>query len=344
MFERTVSARTAAAPRRSNCRRLNVEALDARDVPATFYVTSGDDSGPGTLRDALNTMDQNVPNQIIIEVHEIRLDSQLYAYDSAGVEIDSDRSTAGQVDIEPSTPAEYGQFRFLTSGIADSGITTLNGLLVMHFGTNGDGGAVLNLGLRLNVDMCSFHYNTAAGNGGAIASTPGLQLNITDSGADHNSAGGYGGFVYFAPNGNDQSLSITDSGYNMSDYGYNSAQLGGAVYSVTNGTVYIQASAEFNTARNGAAFYLVGGVQQVDISGNYQSVTDNFSTSTDGPTGAVYSLGAASVWIASSSFGYGYIANNSPNDGVNYFDVYVAADSLASAYVRIYGTTNVPMS
>lgn len=339
MFERILSARvansTSATSRRGNCRRLNVEALDARDVPATFYVTSGDDSGLGTLRDALNTMDQNVPNQIIIEVGSIGLDSQLYAYDSAGVEIAAAPGT--MVDIEPTSPAEWGHFRFLTSGIADSGVTTLNSLLVMHFGTSGDGGAVLNLGLQLNVNLCAMDDNVAAGNGGAIASTPGLQLNIADSGFDDNSAGGYGGAIYFAPNGNDTSLSITDSGSGMSGYSSNSAKLGGAVYSVTNGTVYIQAGMSFNVAQNGAAIYMVGGVQQVDIDGSrFLSITDNTCTSPDGATGAVCSIGAASVWIASSTGdGYGNIFGNAST-----YDVYVAPDSWASAYVNIYGNVN----
>lgn len=318
---------------------LRLERLEDREVPATFYVTSEADSGSGTLREALETMNPNEYNQIFIQVGAIELNSQLYAYDTAEVEIIGDYNPLFPVLIRPAQEL-MGEFRFLTSGLANQGTTTLSNLDIRYFGTTGDGGAILNLGLQLNVDGCIISENMAAGNGGAIASTPGLQLNVTNSGFEYNTAGGNGGAVYFAPNGGVENLTIDGSGFMENT----ASGLGGAVYSVTLGTVYIRSQFSMNSAENGGAIYMMGGIQQVDmrpVSGGPGPgggpgpitipyfVTGNTSTGS-GTTGAVVSAGAASVWIE------GIIQANSST-----YDVYILAPaSWATVHVSIAGTVN----
>jgi predicted outer membrane repeat protein len=276
--------------------RLDLDALEPRDVPATLHVTNGDDSGPGSLRAALDEMNNgplmNQLVEIVIDegVTDIQLESQLYAYNSAGVVIEG--VSEGRVHIHPVAGSE-GAFRFLTSGLGNSGVSTLLHLAVTDFGTNENGGALLNLG-TLTVDDCWFQRNVAGGNGGAIAST-GFNLTIEESlfgGAfqwDGNTAAGVGGAIWFAPAGVNN-LTVTDS-----QFGSNIASLGGGIYTVTLGTTDIEITFfVYNTATTGAAIFHEGGILQIVGNPEFWHITFNYAASGGA---AVYTVGAASIYI-----------------------------------------------
>lgn len=244
----------ASVPRPPRRARPRLEALDARDVPATFYVTTGADSGPGSLRDAIDQNNtgvyMNTPNEIVIqpEATYIQLLSTLEAINSASLTI-RPADPATTVLVEPAPFLPRYQFRFLSTGLANQGTFVLSNLRVRNFGTTGDGGAILHRGLLLEVRNCDFVNNRAAGNGGAIANV-GLDVTIKDHsyfGGMHelpgNVAGGSGGAVWFFPNGGNRRLLIQNSDFGMrwyidpgelQDTGGNSAGLdGGAIYSRT---------------------------------------------------------------------------------------------------------------
>jgi hypothetical protein len=218
---RRVPAR-ARPPRQA---RPQLEALDRRDVPATFYVTTGSDSGPGSLRDAINQNNtgpnMNTPNEIIIQsgVTTISLMSTLSVTNSASLSIHTANPAGPNVIIAPAPFLPHYQFRFLTAGLGNQGTFSLTNLTIWHFGTTGDGGAILHQGLLLELDHCALVDNRANGNGGAVADT-GLDLTIKDhcyfgagAGFSGNVAGTSGGAVWFFPNGGDRRLLVQDSDF-----------------------------------------------------------------------------------------------------------------------------------
>jgi hypothetical protein len=71
-FWKALTGRLKTTPRPAGARRPQLEALEERQVPATFYVWNSGDSGPGTLRQAI--LDSNAsPSQIGVNDIEFEL-------------------------------------------------------------------------------------------------------------------------------------------------------------------------------------------------------------------------------------------------------------------------------
>jgi len=245
--------------------RPRLEALESRDVPATFWVTNGTDSGPGSLRAAIEATNTgiylDIPNEIVIadNVSTITLTSSLHTINQSTLVIrPNNMSPSNEVHITPPPfqPFLFHTFRFLTTGLGNQGRFYLHNLDIRHFGSSTDGGAILHLGTLLEVSNCDFTNNWAA-NGGAIAVT-GFDLTIRDNcyfggqgqfgmipGGSGNMASGHGGALYFFPNGGTRRLLVQDSDFgervwfhrnanDALDFGGNTAGgNGGAIYSRT---------------------------------------------------------------------------------------------------------------
>jgi predicted outer membrane repeat protein len=301
-----VSPRASASVRHEP--RLKVETLEQRDVPATFWVTNGNDSGAGSLRAALETAATgpyiDVPNEVIIDddVSQILLESQLYIPNSSTFEIRLETpptNTTEYVQIRPAFGLEH-DFRFATIGFGNQGEYELRGLYVSYFGTTESGGVIDYRGSQLTLRDCLFEYNQSGGNGGVISAT-GLELTINNCSFGYeNHADGHGGAVYFSPNGGVHPLTITDSKFAQNSAGGN----GGAVYSRTTGTTTITGSDldtlvfSMNVADGyGGAIYHELGSLVLTTPLNSYPISDNFSAG-----GAVTSHSAASVYVNADIF------------------------------------------
>jgi predicted outer membrane repeat protein len=297
-----VSLRASASVRHE--RGLKLESLEQRDVPATFWVTNGNDSGAGSLRAALETAATgpyiDVPNEVIIDdaVDQIFLQSQLSIPNSSTLEIRLETPPANPteyVNIRPAFGLEH-DFRFATIGFGNQGEYELSGLYLDYFGTTESGGVIDYRGSQLTVRECVFEYSQAGENGGVISAT-GLELTIIDCGFGYeNHADGHGGAVYFSPNGGVHPLTITDSQFAQNSAGGN----GGAVYSRTTGTTTITGSdvgtlvfiTNAAAGFGGAIYHELGSLILTTPLNSFPWISDNASQG-----GAVTSHSAASVYI-----------------------------------------------
>jgi predicted outer membrane repeat protein len=162
---------------------LSVELLELRDVPAVILVTNGNDSGAGSLRQAIIDSNQVVPE---------------------GDTIRSDPSVV-YIGLESELPIIYGNLTIQGSTSADgthvNGITQLEQVATPYAArfftmvANGDSVTLQWLGMESGgaVGTSGSGIN-AGGNGGAIRSM--TQLTIEDCDIEDNIALGYGGAVY----------------------------------------------------------------------------------------------------------------------------------------------------
>jgi hypothetical protein len=227
------SSTTSSKSTKQRSNRLRAELLESRDVPATFFVTNGNDSGAGSLRDAIEQ------SQVILaDADEIVIDPSVGVITLASPLPDLLESHTISATPTPEgmpgvfiTPVEeqFQQFRFATF-LPTAGVLTLRGIHLDQFGTNsinplfdlnggaincwgnlqlydcsitncssvGSGGA-LSVDKSLTVENCTITGNTAAGAGGGIysASTSVVVWSITNSFLSSNTAlGGSGGAIF----------------------------------------------------------------------------------------------------------------------------------------------------
>lgn len=168
------------------------EQLDERIVPANFRVTSLADSGVGTLRDALTTLNANPgEHHIYFDVRgTITLQSAL---PDVTTNIDIWGPGASNLTIERSTAAGTPQFALFTNATMGNDLYMWD--LTLRGGNNsGFGGAITNWGC-VELTRVVVANNTAAAHGGAIYSGSGTMLEL-DRCTFSNNAGIYGGAVY----------------------------------------------------------------------------------------------------------------------------------------------------
>jgi predicted outer membrane repeat protein len=165
--------------------RLSVQCLEARDVPASFVVTSLADSGAGSLRRAvtsanalpgLDTITFTVTGTITLTSGQVNIDDAL-TVNGPG---------AGSLSISGNSTSrvfEIGQATTI------SGVTLTKGLA-----SNANGGAILSHS-DLTLANCTLTNNTAGVEGGAVCSDSSLTLNINNCQLLSNKAGVTGGAV-----------------------------------------------------------------------------------------------------------------------------------------------------
>ena len=201
---------------------------------ASFTVTNADDSGAGSLRQAIADANANVGEDTIgfassVSGQTIALASQLPAVtDGAGLTVDGGRSGV--------TISGAGQVRVFE--VAGGATLTLERLTIADGnGAPGSGGGVLNLG-NLRVTRSTLSGNVAP-SGGAIANSGSAE--VTSSTLSDNTASGSGGAVH-----NQGSLRVTGS--TLAD---NGAASGDGIHSGAGGSATLRNTIVANSPPGG---------------------------------------------------------------------------------------------
>jgi autotransporter-associated beta strand protein len=207
-------------------RRLGLESLEGRVVPAAFHVTTAADTGPGSLRAAVNGANGSAGSTIDFQLASgttITLGNTLPA-----ITADATITGPGAGLLTVSGGGKYTVFTVGTSGQSRSPVVTISGLSIAG-GNATFGGGIFNWG-DLTVTDSTFSGNVAD-YGGAVYTRPtdagvGGRLTLTRDAFVGNKAGrpgdfGAGGAVNNFAGG---VVTITSSAFTG-----NSAHYGGAV-------------------------------------------------------------------------------------------------------------------
>lgn len=270
-FRRLLSRRGATPlERRDHQAQLNVELLDERQMLATFTVTNLDDSGAGSLRDAILQANATTgADEIDFSVTgDIDLDSgQLTITDALTI------TGPGSANLSVNQTASNSRVFYINT---DSGDVLISGLTISGGDLEGEGGGIFATGSGTLTVSNSLITGNAAYIGGGIASQ--ANLIVTNSQFTNNYGFRLGGGIAFYASVETGSTSLTIT---SSTFEGNSTIGGGggvSVYAINaNANVVIQGDTSFtgNTASNGGGLSLyLGGtdatvtVQQTTISGN----------------------------------------------------------------------------
>jgi hypothetical protein len=245
------------------------DASAAPDAPAvTATVTNCNDSGPGTLRQAVldATSHEVVTFTTSLSCHTITLASTIdIAHD---VTIDG----PGPSSMSVSGNGAVGVFHI------ESDVTVAISGLTIEKGSAPNGGGIFNDG-RMTVSDSSLSDNSATTGGGAIWSNGSVE--VTDSTLSENSADYYGGAIYSASNG---ALSVTDSSLsdnsatsfeiNYPGYAYGGGIAAYGTATVANTTLDGNRAASFGGGSGGGGIYVGGTMSVTDttVSGNSNSI------------------------------------------------------------------------
>jgi hypothetical protein len=252
---------------------LGVVALSAFfTVPAasaaSATVTNCNDSGPGTLRQAVldATSHEVVTFAPFPSCHTITLVST--------IDIAHDLTIEGP---GPGSMAVSGNGAVGVFHVEFGATVAISGLTIEE-GSSPNGGGIFNGG-RLTVSKSTLSDNFADTGGGAIWSNG--PVKVTDSTLSDNSTDYYGGAIYSASNG---TLSVTDStlsdnsatslGINYPEYAYGGGIAAYGTATVADTTLAGNRAASFGGGSGGGGIY-VGGMMNVTdstISGNSNSI------------------------------------------------------------------------
>ena len=220
--------------------------------PVTFIVTSVEDSGPGTLREAI----ANASSGDIIDldvVGEIKLSSGELAI---GKELQIQGPGADELAVKGNFVSRV--FAITVGGnVAISGVTIANGS-----NTEGDGGAIVNIGTLTLTDTVVMD-SVAGLNGGGISN--GGKLTLVNTTVTGNDASGEGGGIW-----NTGDLTLTDSTITN-----NSSSWGGGIATVgTLAVTYTTISGNSAVTQGGGGIAISGAatLSKSTVSGNISSV------------------------------------------------------------------------
>ncbi|MDQ3982368.1 MAG: hypothetical protein M3271_06765 [Actinomycetota bacterium] len=187
---------------------------------ATFTVTTTDDAGPGSLRQAVldangspgaDTIDFTVNGTITLGSGQITVTDELTI----------DGPSAATVTISGNDTGRVLQVNGVPLHLDD--VTIANGA------ADPSGGGILSMGGNVTVARTTFAGNAAAAEGGAIRSAGASSLTVTNSTFFGNEAGFAGGAI---SNGFGGPLTITNSTFVA-----NAASVGGALYTTVDSTL-----------------------------------------------------------------------------------------------------------
>src|SRR5690554_4666269 len=179
---------------------------------ATFTVTNCNDSGQGSLRQAISDANTSPGSDTI----EFNVTCSPITLVSSGFPTITDNLTilgpgAGNLAIDGA--GQYGVF------VIESGVSvTLSGLTIQNAGSTAQS-AVRNIGGNLTVQACVFKDNVTASTGGAIRNQDNSTLTIADTTFSNNSARD-GAAIY-----NSETLNISNSTFSNNTAG----EYGGAI-------------------------------------------------------------------------------------------------------------------
>lgn len=258
-------------------------------VPATsvyaicapsVVVTSLNDSGSNTLRDAMNflcpdgtiTFSGTGTITLASSLPTITKNMTITGPSAPGITIDG-ANLFRLISVNPGVTVTLNTLTFANGlGLNDAGAISNQGTLNITFSTfsnnvapsGGLGGAIENFG-TLNVTSTVFNSNSAAVNGGAIYNSSG-DLNLNGNFFNVNTTSGSGGAIYVASG----VITSTDNRFGLNQ----SASDGGALY-LQGGTLTMRTNnfaSNGSTGGAGGGVYISGG--NADISGStFQSNT-----------------------------------------------------------------------
>lgn len=202
LLRRLFAGRPATPARRPRPARLGLEALDRRDVPAVFTVTTLADTtdpadGQLTLREAVAAAHADADADGAVD--EVRFRAGLrgtITLEHGEVKITEPLKVIGPGANKLAVSGNDAARVFFTlggHGTHDEIAVTLTGL-TLERGREGSGGAVYALNTDLTVRACTVRANEA-GSGGGIYSVEGGRLTILNSTVEGNRAD-YGGGVH----------------------------------------------------------------------------------------------------------------------------------------------------
>ena len=290
----------------SYARRLHVETLEDRRLLAVFSVDNLDDSGAGSLRQAiLDANADTVADEITFSVNgTIDLASQLPTIKQpltiTGPGADLLTLDAGDgTDNLPATGDGYGIFLVANStailDVAISGLTLTGGDTGTVSTSTNSGGAIRNLeNLTISSSIIS---RNAAPSGGGI-NNQGV-LTVIDSTIEENRAiTGHGGGIYSFGNSTIKSSTLS---------GNTASGRGGGIYSGINQTLTVTNS----TVSGNTAEALGGGIANI---GALNLASSTITKNVAGQSGGgISSFGPSDVVNATSSIVAGNMAGSSDN-------------------------------
>ena len=171
--------------------------LEERVTPATYTITSFEDSGGDTLRKAISQANNSKEDDVIFfslggRARTINLKSALPSIEKVG--------TAGKITIEgPGRTALtlngnngdiYRDFRIFN--IAEGGDFEVKGITISGARTSGSGAALYNRGGKVDISSCYLTNNIARDWGGAIRNDDG-RMDVAHSTISNNTAANGGG-------------------------------------------------------------------------------------------------------------------------------------------------------
>lgn len=250
-----------------NRRRLRCESLEDRRLLAIYTVDSIEDSGPGTLREAIGLANATlgVADEIVFDAalfstpQTIAIDSQLptitdeLMISGPGADLLTIDAQHG-ADGEAATGDGWRILEVDDGSFATDMQVTLSGLKFANADHDDIGGAILNRG-NLRIDSVVFAGNHVWGDGGAVYDDGVLE--VTQSQFIGNTADKGGGLY---TRGANVSTTLFES---------NNASRGGAIYAAGPAQLLDSAIVD-NTATYGAGVWITGrvAIEGVTISGN----------------------------------------------------------------------------
>jgi hypothetical protein len=282
----------------SPARRLGIELLEDRSVPATFLVNVPGDTGTGTLRQAIT--DANTATGADDITFDPALTGQTIALASALPTITDTLTITGPGQTALTVKGAAGNRVFQVG----AGVTaTITDLIVTGGSPGANGGGILNNGtLTLQRVTVSGNRTTGGSNGGGIASSgAGASLMAQDCTVSGNTAAGSGAGIF---NDTGTTATITDTVITGNTAGNNDNGAGVenlGTMTINGCTISLNSGPSTNATPN----FFGGGVANLGSTGALtvlaSTVVGNLS---EGPGGGLFSNGA-SLSVTNST-----VANN----------------------------------
>lgn len=266
-----------------------IEALEDRIAPATIIVTNLNDSGAGSLRDAVDqaNMDPEVDTIKFAKTAQgtLILASQITI--TEGVNIVGPGVSKLSISGNNATRAftiDDGSTDFIP--VAISGLRFING-------NSAEGGAIQS-SENLTLNKTDFLFNTATGDGGAVASTAGSVV-IQSSNFTNNSANRGGAISVITDGGTAQIIGSTISG--------NKAATAGGIYLYGDSTDGGAFTINKTTIANNVATNSGGGILSDTDVGSLTIIASKITGNSGSSGGGLY-FDDGKLYVQKSTFSY----------------------------------------